>query len=162
MTIAPETPAHADAIRALHRAAFPTSLEADLVDRLRADGDVALGLVALDDDELIGHVVLSPMTAPFRALGLGPVAVRPDRQKRGMGRRLISSALDRARAEGWDAVFVLGDPAYYTRFGFSVAAAEGFSSPYAGPYFMVHALGDGGLSVREGRVDYAPAFRDLA
>jgi putative acetyltransferase len=56
---------------------------------------------------------------------------------------------------------VLGDPAYYRRFGFDADAARGFESPYADPYFLVLALGSAGLSARSGRVDYAPAFRDL-
>lgn len=111
---------------------------------------------------MVGHIVLSRMDAPFRALGLAPLAVRADRQGQAIGSRLIVAALDDARAEGFDAVFVLGDPAYYGRFGFSAAAAEGFESPYAGPYLMVAALGRHALPVRTGRVAYAAAFADLA
>jgi putative acetyltransferase len=159
MIVEPETPALVSAIRAAHLAAFPTAAEADLVERLRRDGDAAIALVARADTDLVGHIILSPMAAPLRALGLGPVAVAPEHQGRGVGSALIGAALASARTSGWEAVFVLGDPAYYTRFGFSVSAAEGFTSPYAGPYFMVLALDNGGLPVRTGRVDYAPAFR---
>ena len=162
MIVRPETPSLSPHIRALLCAAFPTTAEADLVDRLRQDGDVAFALVALEGDALVGHVVLSPMSAPMRALGLGPVAVAPSRHRQGVGRRLIEAALECARADGWEAVFVLGDPAYYERFGFSVAAAAGFASPYAGPYFMALGLNDGIIAPRTGRLDYARAFQDLS
>jgi putative acetyltransferase len=101
------------------------------------------------------------MAAPFRALGLGPIAVRPDRQRRGIARRLIEAGLARAAADGWQAVFLLGNPAFYERFGFSVALAAGFSSPYVGPHFMVRPLGDEPLPTLAGRVEYAPAFGRL-
>lgn len=162
MIIRPETPSLYTHIRALLCAAFPTATEADLVDRLREEGDVAFALAALEGDTVAGHVMLSPMTAPMRALGLGPVAVAPARQRQGVGRRLIDAALECARADGWQAVFVLGEPAYYGRFGFSVAAAAGFATPYAGPYFMALGLNDGAIAPQTGRVDYARAFHDLA
>lgn len=149
------------AIRNVLVSAFPTALEADLVERLRQDGDLALSLAATSYGEVAGHVAFSPLTAPFRALGLGPVAVRPDKQRQGIGGRLIQTGLAHAEQAGWQAIFVLGDPAYYGRFGFSVAEARGFASPYAGPYFMVLALGRDGLPARSGDIGYAAAFRDL-
>lgn len=149
------------AIRNVLVSAFPTALEADLVERLRQDGDLALSLAASSGGEVAGHVAFSPLTAPFRALGLGPVAVRPDKQRQGIGGRLIQTGLAHAEQAGWQAIFVLGDPAYYGRFGFSVAEARGFASPYAGPYFMVLALGRDGLPARSGDIGYAAAFRDL-
>ncbi|HRN84400.1 MAG TPA: N-acetyltransferase [Hyphomicrobium sp.] len=97
MIVRPETPSLSPHIRALLCAAFPTTAEADLVDRLREDGDVAFALVALEGDAVVSHVVLSPMSAPMRALGLGPVAVAPSRQGQGVGRRLIEAALECAR-----------------------------------------------------------------
>jgi putative acetyltransferase len=72
----------------------------------------------------------------MKALGLAPVAVRPSFQKQGVGATLIREGLDRAKDEGWMCVFVLGDPAYYGRFGFRVESAIGYSSPYSGPHFM--------------------------
>jgi predicted GNAT family acetyltransferase len=79
------------------------------------------------------------MQAPFRALALAPVSVAPERQKAGIGSALVRSAVERARQAGWEAVFVLGDPAYYGRFGFDAHRAAGFSTPYAGEHFMVPA-----------------------
>lgn len=161
MIVRPEVPAQYAQVRALLVAAFPTAAEADLVERLRDEGDAAIVLVALDGDEVIGHVVLSRMTAPMRALGLGPVAVRPDRQRQGIGRRLIDTVLEQARRDHWEAVFVVGEPLYYGRVGFSAEAAEGFETPYAGRYFMVLGLCEGQLSAQSGRISYAPAFGDL-
>ena len=148
------------AIREVVEAAFRRKDEADLVDRLRNDGDGVISLVAVEDIEIVGHVLLSKMTAPFRALGLAPVSVRPHRQRSGIGSQLIRAALEQAKAQGWQAVFVLGDPRYYCRFGFAAALASGFKSPYAGPYLMALILG-ADLSVTEGSIDYAPAFAFL-
>lgn len=156
--IRPEEAADYQAIHRLHVAAFPTPAEADLVERLRADGDLVLSLVAVMDGRVMGHVALSRMSAPFRALGLAPIAVDARERRRGVGELLIRDALNRARQGDWDAIFVLGDPAYYQRFGFSAAAAEGFVSPYAGPYLMALPLAAGGLPASSGEISYAPAF----
>jgi putative acetyltransferase len=147
-------------VHALVQAAFGRSDEADLVDRLREAGSVVLSLVALDDNVIVGHILLTRMDAPFTALALAPLAVRPDHQRTGIGSRLVHAALDRVRAAGWQAVFVLGDPKYYGRFGFDPALARGFSSPYAGPYLMVLAL-TGKLPVSAGAIAYARPFASL-
>jgi len=147
-------------VHALVKAAFGRSDEADLVDRLREDGSVVLSLVALDDDGIVGHILLSRMDAPFTALALAPLAVRPDNQRSGIGTQLVHAALDRVRAAGCQAVFVFGDPKYYARFGFDPALARGFSSPYAGPYLMVLAL-TGKLPVSAGAIAYARPFAAL-
>jgi len=160
MDIRGETEPDRAAIRRVETAAFPTAAEADLVDRLRADGDLRLSLVAAEGEEIVGHVAFSVMTAPFRALGLAPVAVSPERQTQGIGSALIREGLRRVAAEGWEGVFVLGDPAYYERFGFDVGLASGFRCRYAGAHFMAEALG-GALPVLTGEVDYAPAFAAL-
>lgn len=140
--------------------AFGQPDEARLVERLRADGDATISLVALIDGAVAGHVLLSPMSAPFRALGLAPVSVAPRYQRSGVGHALIETAIDRARSDGWDAIFVLGDPAYYERFGFRGDLAAGFVSPYAGPYLMALPLGSA-LPASIGSIDYAPAFSGL-
>ena len=72
----------------------------------------------------------------MRALGLAPVAVHPSFQKQGIGSALIREGLDRAKKDRWRCVFVLGDPAYYGRFGFRVESAKGYSSLYSGRHFM--------------------------
>ena len=160
MIIRPEAPSDRAAIRSLVIAAFGGVAEADLVERLRGDGDLVLSLVAEAEGGILGHALLSRMAAPFRALGLAPVAVRPEAQGAGIGGRLIRTALAQAERDGWRAVFVLGDPAYYGRFGFDAALAAGFASAYSGPHLMARALG-GPLPARAGRIDYAPAFAAL-
>ncbi len=149
------------AVRAVLEAAFPGPGEADLVERLRGDGDAVLALVAAEGADIVGHLMLSRMRAPFPALGLAPVAARPDRQWRGIGSRLVQAALAEAATGDWRAVFVLGAPRWYGRFGFDPRLAAGFASAHAGPHFMALALG-GPLPERRGAVDYPPAFRRLS
>ena len=160
MIIRAEEPADVPGIRRLVEAAFPKPLEAQLVDQLRADGDSVISLVAVDAGAIVGHVQFSKMAAPFRALGLGPVAVKPDRQGSGIGSQLIRAGIAHATGAGWEGVFVLGNPKYYRRFGFSPERARGFETPYAGAHFMLLALnGDGFLTF--GKVSYASAFAAL-
>ena len=159
MAIREERPGDHAAIRAVVTAAFGRADEADLVDALRANGDSVLSLVA-EEDRIIGHVLFSRMAAPFRALGLAPVAVLPDRQRFGVGCSLIRAGLEAAHHAGWQGAFVFGNPDFYRRFGFDASLAAGFASPYAGPNLMVAPLG-GVLPAMEGRIDYAPAFAKL-
>jgi putative acetyltransferase len=152
----------AAAVQRVHLAAFPTSLEAELVARLHDDRDSVISLVAEDRGKVVGHVMLSRMAveadgSPLRALGLGPVAVLPAMQRQGLGTVLIEAALSRAAGLGEEIVFVLGEPAYYTRFGFSVETAAPFASPYAGPCLMAKSLKPV-PSPNAGRAHYATAF----
>lgn len=135
-------------LAALLTRAFGGSDEARLVERLRADGDLALSLVASAADTLLGHVALSPLTAEGPALALAPLAVHPALQGRGIGTALMRAAL---AAFPRHAIVVLGDPAYYRRFGFRPADLD---STYAGPHLMIL-----GPKLPAGsRIDYAPAF----
>ena len=161
LVIRPEKLTDSPAIAHLVETVFPTDAEARLVNQLRADGDLTISLVAEDAGVIVGHVALSRMTAPFRALGLAPVAVDEGHRRRGVAASLISASLEQARQDGWEAVFVLGDPAYYTRLGFSIEDAAAFTCAYAGPYLMVLALTDAGLPARTGEVTYARAFAAL-
>jgi putative acetyltransferase len=156
--IRPEVQDDASAIRRVHERAFARKEEADLVEALRHDGSVVISLVAEEGRNIIGHALLTKMEAPFRALGLAPVAVLPDYQGKGVGGALIAEGLRQARLRGWEGVFVVGEPRYYARFGFDAIRAAGFTSPYAGPYFMAMALQGAELPLKTGRVDYAPPF----
>jgi putative acetyltransferase len=148
------------AVRKIVEEAFLRPAEARLVDRLRADGEAVISAVAVDAGQVVGHIMFSRMRAPFRALGLAPVAVMPGLQRNGIGSQLIRWGLAQAKANGWQCVFVLGDPKFYGRFGFSVAFASGFESPYAGEHFMALAL-NGALPATSGKVEYAAAFKML-
>lgn len=158
--IRPETPGDYSAIDNITSAAFDHKDEAALVAQLREDGDAVLSLVAEERGQLIGHILLSTMKAPFKALGLAPVSVHPDHQNKGVGSALIKNAIEEAKARGFDAIFLLGEPAYYTRFGFNIEDAKTFQSPYAGPYFMALPLGPG-FQASDAEIEYAPAFQQL-
>lgn len=126
MHIRLERPEDAAAIHALTDAAFdgmPFSdqTEARVIEGLRAAGALTLSLVATEADEIIGHVAFSPVTVNGEAVGwygLGPVSVWPARQRSGIGQALIRDGLQRLRALGAGGCVLLGNPAYYRRFGF--------------------------------------------
>jgi putative acetyltransferase len=164
--IRPAEPGDEVAIRAVHLAAFPTPLEADLVEALVREGDAVMSLVAGTGGDVAGHVMLSRMRVAgngrdYRALGLGPIGVLPGHQGSGIGGALIEAALAIARASGEDLVFLLGEPDYYRRFGFSAETASPFASPYAGPYFMALILRPDVALPAAGTAAYARAFSDL-
>ncbi|MFV0384027.1 GNAT family N-acetyltransferase [Paracoccus sp. (in: a-proteobacteria)] len=132
--IRPERPADQTAIDALHQIAFGGPDEATLVRALRDQGDLTLSLLAVAAGTVLGHVALSPLDADRPALALGPVAVLPKAQGMGIGAALVRAALG---ACGDRSLVVLGDPAFYRRFGFAPADLD---SPYAGPHLQM--LGD--------------------
>jgi putative acetyltransferase len=158
VSIRPAAPADAPAVRLVHYAAFPTCAEADLVTRLDEDYDSEISLVAEQAGEIVGHVMLSRMSVSagsraLRALGLGPVGVVPGSQGSGVGSALIRSALGIAGTLGEEMVFVLGEPEYYSRFGFSAEAAAPFASPYAGPFFVALWLRPNAAPAEAGKAD---------
>ncbi|GAA1238449.1 N-acetyltransferase [Kitasatospora nipponensis] len=132
-----EEPADAPATRRVHMAAFPGPEEADLVDALRADPCwlPELSLVAVDEGGLVvAHVLMTRLrVGDGAALALAPVAVAPEWQRRGVGEQVVRAALAAAEGAGEQLVVVLGDPAYYGRFGFGPAAGHGVSGPYEVP-----------------------------
>lgn len=160
MIIRREEPPDIPVIRKLIVAVFPTPAEATLVEQLRSDGDVVISMVAVESGVIMGHAMLSKMAAPFRAVGLGPVSIAREQQRKGIGSALVRSTLRKAKEAGWQGVFVLGDPDWYRKFGFDPVLARGFESPYVGPHLMALSF-DGPLPVLSGKIDYAPAFAAL-
>lgn len=158
MDVREERDADHDGVRAVIEAAFGQSTEADLVDALRREGHTEIALVTINGEDVVGHVMLSKMTAPVRALGLAPVSVLPSHRGKGIGVTLIQEGLRQAKAKGWEAVFVVGAAEYYSRFGFRADITKSFASPYAGPYFMALELVEGALHGKSGDVAYAPTF----
>lgn len=130
MKVRAERPHDAPAIAALTREAFRTAAHTNgnehrIPGELREAGQLALSLVAEDCDALIGHVAFSPVTISDGSqawYGLGPISVLPARQGQGIGARLVREGLNRLRALGARGCAVLGEPAYYARFGFVPAA----------------------------------------
>jgi len=161
-----EQPSDADGVRELHRLAFGGPSEARLIDLIRARGRADISLVAAADDAIVGHVLFSPITitaapARLRGLGLAPLAVRPECQRRGHGSALMREGLKRCLDAGVDAVVVLGDTAYYPRFGFLRATDFGLDNEYGVvDEFMVLELRPGVLAGITGLVKYAAEFRE--
>ena len=115
-------------VTALLTQAFGGKDEARLVEALRKSRTIAGEMVLPSKDGIVGYLALSAMTAPKGWLCLAPVAIRPDMQGLGHGRRMVGMITEWARLSGHTLV-VLGDPAFYTRCGFA-PIAEGFTSPY--------------------------------
>ena len=170
--IRPEREADHRAIAAVVRAAFVRHPDevAEFVGRIRASEHYIpeLALVAEDSSGVIAHVMLSWVGVEGgsrpRILNLTPMSVRPDRQRIGVGTRLIRDALGRAEAAGEPAVVVVGHPPYYPRFGFERASALGFIPPdpeMLDDAFMVKRL-PGYSPDLAGRIVYPAAFDVLS
>ncbi|MEU8819305.1 N-acetyltransferase [Actinoplanes sp. NPDC048796] len=172
-----ELPDDAEAIRAVTAAAFrgvahsapPAEPggdpgEATLVSRLRDDAGwiPQLSLVAVEDDVVVGHVVATRAHVDGRpALGLGPLSVVPHRQRAGVGTALMHAVLGAADALGEPLVALLGNPAFYSRFGFVPSASTGIVAPDPswGDYFQVRTLTQ--YDGTTGRFSYAGPFDRL-
>ena len=163
-----ETPEDLAAIRRVNELAFEQAAEADLVDALRARGKVTISLVAVENDRVVGHILFSPVTIEsgdevFPALGLGPMAVLPELQRRGIGSMLVSHGLDECRSAGHTSVVVVGHADYYPRFGFVPASRFGLKCEYDVPdnVFMAIELRVGALSGQGGLVKYQSEFNEV-
>lgn len=169
MLLRRERPGDQSVVRAVHNAAFgggADAVEAQLVDDLRADGDIiaALSIVAVVDGDVVGHVICSRASIADRpSIGLGPLGVIPACQRRGVGQALMHAVLAAADALEAPAVALVGDVGYYSRFGFVAGATLGVLPPvpeWAG-YFQVRTLTTWDDSLR-GTFRYAPAFDRLS
>jgi putative acetyltransferase len=156
------------AVRVLNEQAFGQPNEANLVDALRERGAFVLSMVATDNNQVVAHVlfteaVVTEAHSQFRALGLGPMAVLPSYQRRGIGSRLLECALDKCREVDYDAVVVIGHPEFYPRFGFVPAKLKGIRCEFDVPdeAFMVLELREDTLAGRTGVVKYQPEFLEV-
>ena len=166
VTFRPEQPEDVSAVRRVHEAAFPTAAEADLVDRLRANGKAAVSLVAQYEREIIGHALFTAVTfdppADVVAFGLAPMAVLRGHEKHAVGRRLVQNGLAECHTRGACLVVVLGEPDYYGRFGFERASRHGLRNEFgAEDDFMVFMLDATGHPPPGTLVKYAPEFAAL-
>jgi putative acetyltransferase len=158
-----EAPADRDDIHAVHSAAFGRAAEADLVDALRRDGTAIVSLVATAVGRVVGHVLFSALRVErpggtVRAAALAPLAVRPEWQRRGIGAALVDQGVARCRERGCAGIIVVGDAAYYGRFGFAAACVAGLLSPYAGPAFLGLEFESGVFARSPGTVHYSEPF----
>jgi len=162
MDIRSETPGEAAEISAVITEAFTHAPHSDgteslIVGRLRSQGALSLSLVALSGQGIIGHIAFSPVTVTGRAcgwFGLAPLSVRPDRQGQGVGTALVQAGLAALRRQGAAGVVVLGDPGFYTRFGFAACADLQFPGPPP-EYFQAQSFC---TDMPVGEVAYHPAF----
>ncbi len=160
--IRPETPADIADIHALVAGCFPSDAEARLIDALREADRLSLSLVAEDAGGILGHIAFSPMTGVDGGLGLAPLAVHAAHRRRGIGAQLARAGLAACADLGARWVVVLGDPAYYGRFGFAPAKRWGLIGEYGGgDAFQALELIPGAITPGAGLIRYAPEFAAL-
>lgn len=175
MEIRTERPADRGAVRRVNELAFGGHGEADVVEALRdavryrqreiGRSAVTLSLVAVEGDQVVGHIMFSPVTietscGPFDAVGLAPMAVLPAHQKKGVGTAMVRAGIERLKDGENTAVVVLGHPAYYPRFGFANASKYKIMWDKTAPdeSFMALELEPGALKGKGGVARYRPEF----
>ncbi|THF67308.1 N-acetyltransferase [Pseudothauera nasutitermitis] len=162
MRIRSELPSDTVAIEAVTVAAFRNAPHTDhtehfIVRELRNAGVLSVSLVAEDGGTVVGHVAVSPVTISNGALGwygLGPISVEPERQGTGIGTQLMQAALNELRSSGACGCVVLGEPGYYSRFGF--VADPRLVLPRVPPEYFQSISFNGSLPT--GTISYHDAF----
>jgi putative acetyltransferase len=171
IVIREEQPTDISDIYLVEKAAFKRKKEADLVNKLRENNAILLSLVATVNDTIVGHALYSLVTVGDDDLkssfpALGPIAVTPESQGKGIGSALIQTGSKIIKELGFGLVFLVGSPIYYPRFGFQPAVPLGFNSPYVVPgetqdHFMVLVLDDKVLNTVNGMVRYRSEFNNV-
>jgi putative acetyltransferase len=163
-----EQPDDIESVYAVQVAAFKRTGEADLVNALRGKPNCLCSVVAESNGRVVGHCLFTKVkvTSPkgnFEAAALGPVAVLPEWQGEKIGTMMIITATNIVIEKGYPILFVLGDPNYYNRFGYSDASEFGFTCKYDAPTgaFMVAGLSPNVLHGKSGVVHYAKEFDAL-
>ncbi|HTN76230.1 MAG TPA: N-acetyltransferase [Pirellulaceae bacterium] len=156
------------AIQAVNTAAFPTNAEALLVDRLRTAGQATLSLVAVVGERIIGHVLFSPVMIMGNdgeilatGVGLAPVAVDAAFRRQGVADRLIRRGFELCQELHTPFVVVLGDPRYYSRFGFELAQPQGIANEYQADQYFQLLVWDDAAMPRAGLAKFHEEFARL-
>ncbi|HEY9803742.1 MAG TPA: N-acetyltransferase [Leptolyngbyaceae cyanobacterium] len=168
MNIRCETPADYLAISQVNNLAFGRENEAKLITEIRnSDFYIPeLSLIAEVDNIVVGHILFSYIELvteeKLQVLSLAPIAVHPQFQKQGIGSALIKAGLTKAEDRRESLVIVLGDPQFYSRFGFLPSTTHEIASPFPVPdeFFMVKPLKNYQTKYR-GKVIYPPAFHQV-
>ena len=167
MEIRAERETDIDAVRAVNISVFETPCEANLVDALRKQATPVVSLIAKEGDTIVGHIMFSPVSLSglpeLKIIGLAPMAVMPERQRKGIGSALVRAGLEQCKQLGFVAVVVLGHTEYYPRFGFSPTSRFGIDCEYDVPEeaFMAMELQPDALHEKTGKVKYHAAFSSL-
>jgi putative acetyltransferase len=168
LEIREEQPGDETAIRNVNEQAFGSPAEADLVDKLRERDAFVLSMIAIEDDTVVAHIlfteaIIDDPDASIKAIGLAPMAVLPQYQRKKIGSQLLDAALDKCKHLDHDAVIVLGYPEYYPKFGFTTAKSQGIQCEFDVPddVFMVLELKEDALAGWTGTIKYQPEFNEV-
>ncbi len=151
-------------VRRVNELAFGTPAEANLVDALRDQVQPTISLVADEGDEIVGHIMFSPVVLTghpdLKIMGLAPMAVLPSHQRKGIGTKLVHAGLIECEKLKFGAIVVLGHPEYYPRFGFVPSSRFDLGCEYEVPedVFMAKELREGYLRGATGIITYHAAF----
>lgn len=152
-----ETAIGAVTTRAFAEAEHSDGTEAAITESLRHGGDLALSLVAEKNGEIIGHIAFSPVTTSDGSTGwygLGPISVVPEHQNEGIGGAMIEHGIALLSEMDAQGIVLLGDPAYYARFGFTHDPALDYPGPPPEYFQRLVLAGEPATGI----VTYAPAF----
>ena len=166
LTIRQEQPDDVAAVRAVNESAFGQPDEATIVDSIRAACPDSVSLVAVDGNQIVGHILFSPAFVSgengyVQAMGLGPMAVAAERQRQGIGSLLVQAGIEAMRKRNCPFINVLGHPEYYPRFGFVPASRHGLSCQWEGvpdEAFMVLILDEAAIAGISGTIRYRAEF----
>ena len=165
MNIRKEKDSDKEIIWKVNAEAFETEAEANLVNALRDSGNSFISLVAEKDEEIVGHILFTPVEligddSGLKLMGLAPMAVLPKFQKKSIGSQLVKTGKEICSTQGYDAIVVLGHPEYYPKFGFVPSVKYGIKSEYDVPdeAFMLLELKKDSLKDKNGVIKYHSAF----
>ena len=158
-----ERPADSSAIRDVNVRAFGQDQEAGIVDALRSNGAASLSLVATVDERIVGHIMYSPVQiGRIEGSGLGPMAVLPEYQRRGIGSRLVETGNRQLQIAGCPFIVVLGHAEFYPRFGFKPARPMGVTCEWDVPdnVFLILVLDTERMRGASGLAKYRNEFSE--
>jgi len=167
MKIVAEAPSHRAEVLQINRLAFKGDTESRLIKTLERDASIVASFVALSGDEVVGHILFSPVYVVINgkridAVALAPMCVMPERQNQGIGSLLVRHGIEQMKLAGKAAIIVLGHTDYYPRFGFRHDLAKNLACDF-NQYeaFMGLELIEGSLAGNAGTCRYARAFELL-
>jgi putative acetyltransferase len=165
MNVRKEKDSDKDNIWKVNAEAFETEAEANLVNALSDSGISFISLLAEEDEEIVGHILFTPVEligddSGLKLMSLAPMAVLTKLRKKGIGSQLVKTGIEKCLTQGFDAVVVLGHAEYYPKFGFVPSVKYGIKSEYDVPdeAFMVLELKEGSLKDKKGVIKYHAAF----